>query len=83
MLYCIDAPQRIVTKSLYRTAPPFSILNGGKYTCCAVLKDASFGKEVEGEVGAGPPRNTNGVNFRGPAGKPYRPRDKQLKTKTK
>jgi hypothetical protein len=34
-----------------------------------VLKDASFGKEVEGEVGAGPPRNTNGVNLRGPVGK--------------
>ncbi len=26
-LYCIDAPQRIVTKVLYRTALPFSILN--------------------------------------------------------
>jgi hypothetical protein len=28
--YCIDAPQRIVKKSLYRTAPPYSIpvLNG-------------------------------------------------------
>jgi hypothetical protein len=29
-MYCIDAPQRIVTKikSLYRTVPPFSVLNG-------------------------------------------------------
>jgi hypothetical protein len=26
-MYLIDAPQRIVTKSLYRTATPFSILN--------------------------------------------------------
>ncbi len=27
-MYCIDASLRIVTKALYRTAPPFSILNG-------------------------------------------------------
>jgi hypothetical protein len=27
-MYSIDAPQRIVTKSLYRTALPFSMLNG-------------------------------------------------------
>ncbi len=28
VMYCNDASLRIVTKSLYRTAPPFSILNG-------------------------------------------------------
>ncbi len=27
-MYCNDASLRSVTKSLYRTAPPFSILNG-------------------------------------------------------
>ncbi len=27
-MYCIEAPQRIVTKSMYRTAVPFFILNG-------------------------------------------------------
>ncbi len=27
LIYCIDAPQRIVIKSLYNTALPFSILN--------------------------------------------------------
>ncbi len=27
VMYCIDVPQRIVTKSLYRTALPFSLLN--------------------------------------------------------
>ncbi len=28
VMYCNDASLRIVTKSLYRAAPPFSILNG-------------------------------------------------------
>jgi hypothetical protein len=30
LMYCIDARLRILTKSLFRTAPPFSILNGFK-----------------------------------------------------
>jgi hypothetical protein len=29
-MYCIDAPQKIVTKSLYRTAPPFLYSMGRK-----------------------------------------------------
>ncbi len=28
VMYCIDAPQMIVTQPVYRTALPFSILNG-------------------------------------------------------